>query len=224
MLCGQLKSSRSYLMTEQNEEKLSKGQKTARQILEAAARCIRKVGVEKTSVTNIANEAGLKRSLIAYHFPKKSEIFHKVILHIITEVVALRSNNTEGFHSRERLQKLMKTYFDFFYENAHYFNCFIHFHYLASIDESYRLINDKMVTNATEQIASCLNELLVEKEIAAHHSFIEDFSETIYQGLLGSVMRFYTTSNFRQSNVFREKFSAVLEKEIDLFLYLVQNH
>ncbi|MEK6626569.1 MAG: hypothetical protein AABY86_16500, partial [Bdellovibrionota bacterium] len=51
------KSDSSKAIEIMNDRELSKGQKTALKILEAAARCVAKIGVEKTSITAIAQEA-----------------------------------------------------------------------------------------------------------------------------------------------------------------------
>lgn len=201
------------------EGKLTKGQKTAKQILEAAARCIKKVGVEKTSVTNIALEAGLKRSLIAYHFPKKAEIFYRVIVHIFEEASLQRNEKTTGHYGRERLENLMRSYVDFFTDNEHYFNCFLHFHYLASIDEKYRSLNDTVANSVIEQIKISLTELLEEVDIPVRKSLILDFSELIYHRLIGSIMRFYTTNHNQTVELYKNRYHHMLSKEIDLFLY-----
>lgn len=205
-----------------NDEKLTKGQKTAAQILEAAARCILKIGIEKTSVTNIALEAGVKRSLIAYHFPKKAEIFQKVIIHIMREIDSTRENQVDGTHGRERLTILMKTYFEFFAKNPHYFSCFIHFHYLATIDEAYTKLSDHLSGTGIHQISKCLNELLSAHQISVHHSFIDDFSEMLYQNLLGSIIRRYTSTHQLGDELFKEQYITTLRRQIDLFLVLVK--
>jgi AcrR family transcriptional regulator len=205
-----------------SDEKLSKGQKTAKQILEAAARCIQKIGAEKTSVTNIALEAGLKRSLIAYHFPKKAEIFYRVIIHILEELGQIRNRNTSGNFGRDRLVVLLETYMDFFRENEHYFNCFLHFNYLASIEDKYKMLNNSVANTGTEQIKICLMEMLEDKDIPPRPNLINDFSELLYHYLLGAIMRFYTTDQKANAQSYKEMYMKMLGKQIDLFLHYAQ--
>ena len=210
--------------TPRSNSKLTKGQRTAKQILEAAARCIQKVGVEKTSVTNIALEAQLKRSLIAYHFPKKAEIFYRVIVHIFEEAAFNRSEYTAGLHGRKRLEELMRSYVEFFTENSHYFNCFLYFHYLASIQDKYRQLSDTIHLAINEQTKICISEMLEENEITSRRSLLSDFSELLYHRLIGSILSYYTTNHDMDLSQYKDQYNGMLGKEIDLFLHYAKTN
>lgn len=205
-------------MNETTFDQLTKGQKTAQKILEAAARCISKVGVEKTSVTNIAKEADLKRSLIAYHFPQKSQIFYKVIQHISNEILLLRQVNTQNTVGREKLEKILKTFSDFFYENPHYFNCFLHFQYMSSIDDEYRRLNDQTMNNALSTMSAAILEILASENLQLNKDLAYDFAETLYMRLSGTIMRYYTTNHGYTSSQYQNHFTVILKEEINLFV------
>ena len=130
---------------------LTKGQKTALKILEAASRCISKKGIEKASITNIALEAEVKRPLIAYHFPKKDEIFFRVMIHIseqLTLALDSQKNHKKGI---PELVDFSRQYFNFFFSSPHYFHCFLLFFYQSSINKDYRSLQTKL--NAKAQLS-----------------------------------------------------------------------
>lgn len=199
-------------------KKLSKGQVTAQKILEAAARCIAKVGIEKTSVTNIAKEAVLKRSLIAYHFPKKAEIFFKVITHIAEELMVKRTEMTTGTSGRLKLERVLLSYSDYFYEKNHNFNCFLHFQYLASIDGHYKKLNDQITNNALEVIKAAIEEVLAEEKVQFHEKLVLDFSEALYMRLIGVIMRYYTTNHQYSTDDYQKRYITILREEIKFFI------
>lgn len=199
-------------------KKLSKGQITAQKILEAAARCIAKVGIEKTSVTNIAKEAVLKRSLIAYHFPKKAEIFFKVISHIAEELMEKRTEMTTGTSGRLKLERILLSYSDYFYEKNHNFNCFLHFQYLASIDGHYKKLNDQITKNALDVIKSAIDEVMSEEKIQASEKLVLDFAEALYMRLIGVIMRYYTTNHQFSTDDYQKRYITILREEIRFFI------
>ncbi|MFZ4715696.1 MAG: TetR/AcrR family transcriptional regulator [Bacteriovoracaceae bacterium] len=205
-------------MLENALEKLTKGQKTAQKILEAAARCISKVGVEKTSVTNIAKEAELKRSLIAYHYPKKAEIFYKVIISITQSIVEQRSANTENLKGREKLQQILLSYTDFFYQNTHYFNCYLHFFYMSSIDEKYRKLNDQITNNSLDVLKEAIREIFDMEKMPLNEKAMNDFAELLYQRLIGVIMRYFSTNHNFSTEQYRKQYVDLLNSEIDLFI------
>lgn len=204
-------------------EKLTKGQKTAQKIVEAAARCISTLGVEKTSVTNIAKEAELKRSLIAYHFPKKAEIFYKVIMNITKSIEEVREQTTLGTQGREKLEKTLMSYADFFYENSHYFNCYLHFYYMASIDEKYRKLNDGITQNAYAIFKQAIGEMLTLEKISFDDKMVHNFTDLIYQQLLGVIMRFYTTNHNQSLEQYREQYRHILNDEMNLYIGMARS-
>lgn len=204
--------------TKELSKKLSKGQITAQKILEAAARCIAKVGIEKTSVTNIAKEAVLKRSLIAYHFPKKAEIFFKVIGHIAEELMIKRTEMTTGTSGKLKLERVLLSYSDYFYEKNHNFNCFLHFQYLASIDGQYKKLNDQITKNALDVIKAAIQEVLDEEKVQYQEKLVLDFAETLYMRLIGVIMRYYTTNHQFSTDDYQKRYITILREEIKFFV------
>jgi AcrR family transcriptional regulator len=60
-----------------------KGKKTSFDIMQAAIKCVATIGIENTSLAEIAKIANVPRSLVAYYFPKKEELFLKITEHIV---------------------------------------------------------------------------------------------------------------------------------------------
>jgi len=198
---------------------LTKGQKTALKILEAAGRCIAQIGAEKTSITAIAKEAELKRSLIAYHFPKKEDIFYKVMVHIMFQFgrnfLPLRKMPSEP---KAALSTLIAGYMDYFEEYPHYFHCYLHCFYLASVHERYRILNTKILQRILFRIQFAIKKLLVHEKIPYNSREIEDFSKVMYSNLVGTIMSYYTVVQDRPYEEFKQRCLKILDDEIELFL------
>ena len=209
----------------EKNDRLTKGQKTAIKIIEAAARCIAKIGAEKTSITAIAKEANLKRSIIAYHFPKKEMIFYQVMKHIMMNfgknhlVEKLQKVST----NRESLEVLITTYLDYFYENPHYFRCYLHCFYLASFHEGYKQLNTNIFKRTVSRIAYTARKVAKEVGIVATVEDCESFAHIIYSNLLGIIMSYYTVDHSKSYKVYRNDCIELLQTEIDAFLIHTKN-
>lgn len=62
-----------------SKPRTQKGVDTRNRILFAAAECISNLGIEKTSITAIANRARVPRSLVARYIPKKTDLLVNII-------------------------------------------------------------------------------------------------------------------------------------------------
>lgn len=196
---------------------LTKGQRTAKTILEAAARCISKIGIEKTSVTNIAKEADLKRSLVAYHFPKKD-----TIVPMVFELIAIELNNyldeqCDDKTGREALENIYKSYLKFYEEKPHYFHVGLHFFYLASINEKAKKLNTKFGHISVKRIKKALKELILDKNLSASETLLDKTAWSIQMFLVGSIMH-QNCLDMPNSKSFSESFKVVLDEQIQRFL------
>jgi len=52
-----------------------------RRILEAAAKLIAHYGFDKTTVSDIANEAGISKGAVYLHYKSKDDLFDALIIH-----------------------------------------------------------------------------------------------------------------------------------------------
>lgn len=199
-------------------DQLSKGQKTALRILEAAGRCIAKIGAEKTSITAIAKEAKLKRSLIAYHFPKKDEIFFQVMIHIMMQFgQSFLKKRPQPVDPKQDLRVLIEAYMDYFQEYPHYFHCYLHCIYMASVHERYKVLNTKIIRRIVVRIMSKIKCIVIELKLQPGPLDIEDFAKVIYTNLMGTIMSYYTVENQESYDAYKKRCLDILDDEIDLF-------
>lgn len=203
--------------------KMTKGQKTAHKILEAAARCISKVGVEKTSVTAIAAEADLKRSLIAYHFPRKEKIFYQVIENIIQGLVEIVNKNVEGHEGRKALSETLMTYLNFFNEYPHYFHCLLHFYYLSSIKEKAKAMNTEITQLSLTRFQSYLKQVLDAEGLQSSSQNLNSFARIIYTRMIGSIMQLHCVELNTAPQTFINRNLTILNQEIDLFVHYIRS-
>ncbi|MBI2520108.1 MAG: TetR/AcrR family transcriptional regulator [Bdellovibrio sp.] len=206
-----------------NPKELSKGQKTALRILEAAARCVAKIGAEKTSITAIAQEAKLKRSLIAYHFPKKEDIFYQVMKHIMVQFgrsfLPSRPQPTANTKQEKQiLLDLVSAYMDYFQTYPHYFHCYLHCFYLASVHEHYKKLNTRILKRIIIRLQIKIKALTESQGLIVPMHDIEDFANIIYSNLLGTIMSYYTVIQTRPYEEYKKHGINILFTEIDLFL------
>jgi AcrR family transcriptional regulator len=199
-------------------EQLSKGQKTALRILEAAGRCIAQIGAEKTSITAIAQEAKLKRSLIAYHFPKKDEIFFQVMIHIMMQFgQSFLKKRPQYDDPKQDLRALIEAYMDYFQEYPHYFHCYLHCIYMAAVHDRYKILNTKIIRRIVIRIMTKIKRIVAESELKPGPLDIEDFSKIIYSNLMGTIMSYYTVANYEPYTAYKKRCLDILDDEIDLF-------
>ncbi len=123
--------------------KLSKkGQKTSEDIIQAAIRCVASIGIEHTSIGEIAKLAGVNRSLVAYYFPKKDELFLKITEHIIDKMIQyIEGSSQRPSHLQEALL-LVEDYFKFNHDQlVNYLNllyyCNLRYRYYGHLREFY---------------------------------------------------------------------------------------
>lgn len=64
----------------QTEEQTTQFNDTQQKILEAAIRCVKQWGIEKTNLNDIAKEAGVTRPTVYSYFPNKTDVIHTALL------------------------------------------------------------------------------------------------------------------------------------------------
>jgi len=98
----------------------AQAERTRQQILETARRLFAELGYDATSLQMIADEMGLTKAAVYYHFRAKSELLHAIMLPGIQRLEALLDDAAAIRGRRARLEFLVSGYADFLVQNRHY--------------------------------------------------------------------------------------------------------
>ncbi len=103
-----------------NENINSREQDTERRILEAAAKVFMMKGKLGTSMQDIADEAGINRTLLHYYYRKKDKlfdtVFEKVFSRVFPALVGIISSEMPFI---EKLEKFVEVYTNLLHENPY---------------------------------------------------------------------------------------------------------
>jgi AcrR family transcriptional regulator len=95
-------------------------ERTRQQILETAQRLFAELGYDATSLQMIADELGLTKAAVYYHFRAKNEILQAIMLPGIERLKALLDDAAAIRGRRARLEFLVSGFVDFLVQNRHY--------------------------------------------------------------------------------------------------------
>lgn len=95
-------------------------EQTKQQILETAQRLFAELGYDATSLQMIADEMGLTKAAVYYHFRAKSDILHAAMLPGIQRIGALLDEAATMRGRRARIEHLVNGFVDFLIQNRHY--------------------------------------------------------------------------------------------------------
>jgi len=95
-------------------------EQTRQQILETAQRLFAELGYDATSLQMIADELGLTKAAVYYHFRAKSDILRAAMLPGIQRLEALLDEAAAIRGRRARIEHLINGFTDFLVQNRHY--------------------------------------------------------------------------------------------------------
>lgn len=95
-------------------------EQTRQQILDTAQRLFAELGYDATSLQMIADEMGLTKAAVYYHFRAKSDILHAAMLPGIQRLEALLDEAAGIRGRRARIEHLVNGFVDFLVQNRHY--------------------------------------------------------------------------------------------------------
>lgn len=111
-----------------------KGNKTANEIMEAAIKCVATIGIENTSMAEIGKVLDVNRSLVAYHFPKKEDIFFQITEYILNDLAKFIENTKKNSQIENEIFATIEKYFSL---NHNYLVTFINFLYYCNLEYRY---------------------------------------------------------------------------------------
>ena len=98
----------------------AQAERTRQQILETAQRLFAELGYDATSLQMIADETGLTKAAVYYHFRAKDEILHAAMQPGIERLKALLAGLASIRGRRARVERLVAGFVDFLVQNRHY--------------------------------------------------------------------------------------------------------
>jgi AcrR family transcriptional regulator len=98
----------------------AQAERTKQQILDTAQRLFAKLGYDATSLQMIADEMGLTKAAVYYHFPAKRDILHAALQPGIARLAALVDEAGAMRGRRARIEHLVNGFVDFLVQNRHY--------------------------------------------------------------------------------------------------------
>jgi AcrR family transcriptional regulator len=98
----------------------AQAERTRQQILETAQRLFTELGYDATSLQMIADEMGLTKAAVYYHFRAKSDILHTAMLPGIRRLEALLDEAATIRRRRARIEHLVNGFVDFLIQNRRY--------------------------------------------------------------------------------------------------------
>ena len=98
----------------------AQAERTRQQILETAQRLFTEHGYDATSLQMIADEMGLTKAAVYYHFRAKSDILHAAMQPGIRRLEVLLDDAAALRGRRARIEYLVNGFVDFLVRNRHY--------------------------------------------------------------------------------------------------------
>lgn len=95
-------------------------EQTRQQILETAQRLFAELGYDATSLQMIADELGLTKAAVYYHFRAKSDILHAAMQPGVRRIEALLDEAAAIRGRRARIEHMVSGFVDFLVQNRHY--------------------------------------------------------------------------------------------------------
>ena len=98
----------------------AQAERTRQQILETAERLFADQGYDATSLQMIADEMGLTKAAVYYHFPAKVDIRHAILMPKVEQLRTLIDEAAAIRGRRARIEHLVDGFVDFFVESRQY--------------------------------------------------------------------------------------------------------
>ena len=98
----------------------AQAERTRQQILETAQRLFADQGYDATSLQMIADEMGLTKAAVYYHFPAKVDIRHAILRPRVEQLGTLLDEAAAIRGRRARVEHVVNGFVDFFVESRQY--------------------------------------------------------------------------------------------------------
>ncbi len=146
------------------EEFASPAQKKRLKILETLLQLIIRDGLGELSLSKIARESKVPKSLILYHFPDLREAQLYLFKFVARSGVELTLRNLQGVITPlGQLEVIVASAFEWALKHPDYARYFLLMHHFVSVDERFARIHQESVDTGAKRLAACIEEILKRK-------------------------------------------------------------
>jgi AcrR family transcriptional regulator len=170
-------------------------------ILYAAADCIARNGIEGTTLRAIARQAKSSPGLVSHYFPRKSQIFERIIRQIMELAYQTIESPPAGTAGTDLVMYNVRANLAFFLKHASFYKCFILFFHLASFQPRMKALNGEATRRAIARLES-----LVDPRTA----------RLVHGHLVAAILKFYITPQTDSPAAYSEKVLADIAVLLDL--------
>lgn len=192
-------------------------QSTGDLVLETAARCIAKYGIEKSTTRKIAEMAGVSRGLVPYYVPKRADLLFQVIQFIFRKIKSQATTDIKDLKGAEKILAAFRINFEQFLGQPHYYACFLLSYYYANFDKKFtKLHTAEYRTNCANAI-KYLKEEAAEKRLKRSDNSFERKAEELMDLLDGGLLFYSAVEHSLSLKEYTYRKLETLRESIDHF-------
>lgn len=131
-----------------SEFKTKKSLATQELVLMAAARCIARFGIERTTTREIAKMARVSNGCVAKYLPDRSKLMEQLIELLDRKAYEQIENPPENLPAFEKILAIARTNYEFFLRNPDFLHCYTLYFHFASWQKQVRERNTAAIKRA----------------------------------------------------------------------------
>lgn len=171
----------------------TKGVRTERLILEAAARCIARLGIDGATTRAIAQEAGVSNGLVPHYIPEQSELLMKVMEHIVLQLRPAIRQPLEKLSGIDKLLHSFRLNFELFRDQPHYYSCFAISYCYSGVNGDLARWNTGNHLTSVDRVFLYLGELCKERRLRRPEKGLRNLAKGCMDLLEGGLLFYFFT-------------------------------
>jgi len=160
-----------------------------------------KNGITSTTIIDIAKAATVERKTIYNYFSSKEIIAQYIFKNIIDNFVDIFDDQkyydkySNGF---ERISVIFKQFVDFLFDNEEDAIYLIHYDYYFRDNADTNIVTGLLTSESINVIIACWNQGILDESIKVNNKDSDEVFQTIMQGILGYISRFFLRGHIIQ--------------------------
>jgi AcrR family transcriptional regulator len=191
---------------------------TKAMILETAAKCIARHGIEKSTTRKIAEMAGVSRGLVPYYIPKREDLLFQVIQHIFETVRAETKARNESLTGMEMLLSVLRTNFEEFLGRREYYACFLLSYYYCNFNKKFLKLHTEQYEHNRTGTIKYLEEEMKARKVKRTREAVERKAEEVLDLLDGGLLFFSAVEQKRTLTEYTDRRIFILRENLNKFL------